>query len=309
MSAPDPIVEHCRRVIERGSRSFTRAAALLAPEIRDAGYQLYAWCRHCDDVIDDQALGRAVPESVRRARTGTQAERLAELRALTTAALDGQPVAQIEYRGLARIVARYQIPRQHPFELLDGMAMDVDGRRYRTIDELIVYCYHVAGVVGVMMAHIMGIRDAETLKRAEDLGIAMQLTNIARDVMDDADEGRVYLPLQWLAEAGVDPEAVSRPVHRAAIAAVVARLLDVAETRYARADEGIAHLPFRSAWSIAAARAIYSDIGRVIRERGAAGWDRRAMVTSGRKYLLVSQSLARTAAATLVRRSGPGSGP
>ncbi|MFN0177370.1 MAG: phytoene/squalene synthase family protein [Gemmatimonadales bacterium] len=308
MSAPDPVIEHSRRVIERGSRSFTRAAALLAPEIRDAGYQLYAWCRYCDDVIDEQALGHPVPESVRQAETRTQAERLAELRALTTAALDGQPVAQLEYQGLARIVARYQIPRLHCFEFLDGMAMDVDGRRYRTIDELVVYCYRVAGVVGVMMAHVMGVRDAETLKRAEDLGIAMQLTNIARDVMDDAGEGRVYLPLQWLVEAGVDPQAVGRSEHRATVATVVARLLDEAEARYARADEGIAHLPFQSAWAIAAARAIYSDIGRVIRGRGALAWDRRAVVTPGRKYLLVLRTLARTAAGALVRRSGRQSG-
>ncbi|MBM4186817.1 MAG: phytoene/squalene synthase family protein [Gemmatimonadetes bacterium] len=298
----DPIVDHCRRVIERGSRSFTRAAALLEPSVRAGAYQLYAWCRYCDDVIDQQTLGHGMGTGPAPDRA-TQAAALALLRRQTESAIAGtfdgdEPV----FRGIARIVATHGIPRHHPFELLDGMAMDVTGRRYRTLEALGEYCYHVAGVVGVMMAHIMGVRDAETLKRAEDLGIAMQLTNIARDVMDDASVGRVYLPLDWLERAGVPPAEIAERRHRPAVAAVVAGLLDAAEERYRRADAGIGHLPFRSAWSIAAARAIYSEIGTVIRRRGAAAWDSRAYVTDGRKYLLVGRALRQTVVGRLATR-------
>ena len=298
MTGPEPAVEHYRQIIERGSRSFARAASLLEPRVRAGGYQLYAWCRHCDDLIDGQVLGH-LPADSPPPDPDRQRAQLAELRALTTQALAGQPSSDPAFQGLARIFEQYDIPRHHPFELLDGMAMDVELRRYRNIDELIVYCYYVAGVVGVMMAHIIGIRDPATLKRAEDLGIAMQLTNIARDVMDDARGGRVYLPLDWLSEAGVDPEQVRSVEHRHRIATVVKRLLAVAETRYQRADQGIAHLPFRSAWSIAAARSIYADIGRVIVARGEQAWDRRAMVPAWRKYLLVAASLARTMGRTI----------
>lgn len=294
----DPIVEHCRAVIERGSRSFTRAAALLEPSVRAGAYQLYAWCRYCDDVIDHQSLGQGSgPGPAPDAET--QLAALADLRRRTEQALGGQAGAtqdDVVFRAIARIVAQHRIPRHHPFELLDGMAMDVAGRRYRTLDDLAVYCYHVAGVVGVMMAHIMGVRDTATLKRAEDLGIAMQLTNISRDVLDDARVGRVYLPLDWLDDAGVPGDAVAMPEHRAAIATVVSRLLDAAELRYAQADVGIGHLPFRSAWSIAAARTIYAEIGAVIRQRGSQAWDSRSFVPDGRKYLLVGRALRRTIA-------------
>ncbi len=286
----DAIVEHCRKIIEGGSKSFARAASLLDPEIRAASYQLYAWCRHCDDLIDGQTLGHGQ----RPDEPVAQAERLASLRFTTEEALRGRPVDGLVFQGIARIVDRYGIPSRHPFELLDGMAMDVAGRRYQDFDDLRVYCYHVAGVVGVMMAHIMGIKDDPTLKRAEDLGTAMQVTNISRDVMDDARVGRVYLPLAWLAEEGVPPAEVADPARRDAVARVVRRLLDRGDDFYRSADTGIAHLPFRSAWSIAAARWIYSDIGTVIRQRGGHAWDRRAYVGTGRKVLLMSWALGRT---------------
>jgi phytoene synthase len=290
----DPIIEHCRAILAKGSRSFSRAAALLPRETRAGAYQLYAWCRYCDDLIDNQILGHS--QSDLPSPPSTDQERLTALRTRTARALAGDPDDDLVFRGLARIVRQHGIPTRHPEELLEGMAMDVAQRRYRTIDELTVYCYHVAGVVGVMMAHIMGIKDPETLARAEDLGIAMQMTNIARDVRDDAAVGRVYLPLDWLDEAGVSADTVGADHNSGKVAMVVARLLDAADGRYTRADRGISHLPFRSAWSIAAARFIYADIGRVIRERGDQAWQQRAVVSDRRKYLLVAKGLMATLA-------------
>lgn len=293
----DPVTEHCRRVIEAGSKSFARAASLLNPTIRAGAYQLYAYCRYCDDVIDGQTMGHAqqLPDQA------TQELRLAELRALTARALRGEAVEGIEYRAIARVVEQHGIPERHVTEFLDGMGMDVTGRRYRSFEEMQVYCYHVAGVVGVMMAHIMGIKDEETLGRARDLGTAMQVTNISRDVMDDALVGRVYLPLDWVEEAGLAPtaEAVGSRANRDAVAAIVKRMLDRADADYRSADTGIAHLPFRSAWSIAAARWIYSDIGNVIRQRGAAAWDTRSRTGTARKMWWLTVALARTVAGRL----------
>lgn len=288
----DPIIEHCRLILEGGSKSFARAASLLEPATRAGAYQLYAWCRHCDDVIDGQTLGHGQ----QRDDPARQAERLAVLRDQTERALRGERVEGLVFQGIARIVAHHGIPASHPFELLAGMEMDVEGRRYRTFDELRPYCYRVAGVVGVMMAHIMGIKDPPTLQRAEDLGTAMQVTNISRDVLDDARIGRVYLPLDWLAEAGVPEDEVALPRHRDRVVGVVERLLAKGDEYYRSADSGIDHLAFRNAWSIAAARLIYSDIGAVIRRRGARAWDERAYVGTARKVWWMARALGRTVA-------------
>jgi phytoene synthase len=180
--------------------------------------------------------------------------------------------------------------------------MDVEGRRYATAEDLFLYCYHVAGVVGLMMAHVMGTRQPETLQRAADLGIALQLTNIARDVVEDAAVGRVYLPLAWLDEAGVPADAVAEPRHRAKVAGVVARLLAAADHFYASGDEGIRHLPLRSAWAVAVARGVYSEIGARVRRLGERAWDARVVVPRRQKLLTLGSGLVQALHSVGVRR-------
>ncbi len=114
-------------------------------------------------------------------------------------------------RAFAAVVSCHEIPRALPDALVEGLAWDVAGRSYDTLAELEAYAARVAGAVGVMMALVMGTRDAGALARAADLGVAMQLTNIARDVGEDASMGRIYLPRQWLREAGIEPESCSEP--------------------------------------------------------------------------------------------------
>lgn len=298
VATEDALVAQCRAIIERGSKSFSRAAAILDPRTRAAGYQLYAWCRHCDDVIDCQTLGR---RSAVAFSALSPAERLGELRLRTEEALAGRPSDAIPFRALARVVAEHQIPADEPRTLLDGMAMDVAGLRYQSVDELVVYCDRVAGIVGVMGARILGVRDHATLARARSLGIAVQLTNIARDVFDDARMGRVYLPLDWLVAAGVPADRLTERPHREGLIGVVRRLLDLAEVRYAEVDRGLEHLPFRPAWSISAARVVYSRIGAVIRARGPDAWDRRASVPGWRKQVGVIQALVHTVVRRVVR--------
>ncbi len=277
------IVSDSKQRIERGSKSFAAAARLFARDTRHDAYMLYAWCRHCDDVIDGQEFGyRNAPGTPQGCE-----HRLAELREKTLAALAGEADEPV-FRALGHVTAKHHVPARHPLELLDGFAMDVEARQYQTIEDTLDYCYHVAGVVGVMMAMIMDARDRPTLLRACDLGLGFQLTNIARDVIEDARDGRVYLPADWLAQEGVRLDQVADPAHRAGVARVVARLLDLADDYYASARQGIADLPLRSAWTIASASRIYRAIGRDVHARGARAWDERVSTGKLRKLGCVS---------------------
>jgi phytoene synthase len=283
----DSVVAQSEVAIAKGSQSFAAAARLFDRETRDDAVMLYAWCRHCDDVIDGQSLGH---EQVSDFREGQHA-RLLELRQQTEAALDGHVSGDYIFDALRRVVTRHAIPHRHPQELLTGFEMDVANRRYDTIEDTLDYCYHVAGVVGVMMAMIMGARDERVLDRASDLGLAFQLTNIARDVIDDARAGRVYVPAALLARHGITTiDAEDRRqwpyLHAAAL-----ELLDLADRYYASAYQGMASLPPRSAWAIAAARRVYRAIGNKMRQGGPAAWEQRVSTTRGEKMALLGLSL------------------
>jgi phytoene synthase len=157
-------------------------------------------------------------------------------------------------------------------------------RRYEDIAALEAYAARVAGTVGAMMALLMGVRDAAALARACDLGVAMQLSNIARDVGEDARNGRLYLPLQWLHEAGLDPAAwLAAPRFDARLAAVLRRLLDHADGLYARVGAGVARLPLACRPSINAARFLYAAIGHEVARNGFDSVSARAVVPARRK--------------------------
>jgi phytoene synthase len=257
---------------------------LFDAKTRADAEMLYAWCRHCDDVIDGQELGHgmATPDEA------TASQRLTGLYAKTRAALAGAPAEDPYFAALQRVAERRHIPERYAIELIDGFAMDVSARRYETLEDTLDYCWHVAGVVGVMMALVMGVKpgDLATLRRAQDLGLALQLTNISRDVIEDAANGRIYLPAAWLAEAGVPELEIAAPKHRAAVFGVTKRLLAEAEPYYASAIAGLSELSFRSAWAIAAARSVYRQIGMIVLSRGPKAWDKRASSSAPMKAWL-----------------------
>ena len=278
------LVASSRETIRKGSKSFAAAAALFDAETRADAEMLYAWCRHCDEVIDGQELGHgmATPDAA------TASQRLTALYAKTRAALAGEPTDDPDFAAFQRVALRRHIPERYATELLDGFAMDVSARRYETIEDTLDYCWHVAGVVGVMMALVMGIApdDLPTLRRAQDLGLALQLTNISRDVVEDAGNQRVYLPAAWLTEAGIPEGEITAKKHRQALFGVTQKLLATAEPYYASALAGLPALPFRSAWAIAAARGVYRQIGVIVEQRGPAAWDKRASASSAMKAWL-----------------------
>lgn len=275
----DAVAERSREIIRQGSKSFAAAARLFAEDTRADVYKLYAWCRYCDDLIDGQELGFG-REQISQADSKA---RLAFLRRETERALAGEQVEEPAFLGLQQVAARHEIPARHPLDLIHGFEMDVRGYQYRELEDTLLYSYHVAGVVGVMMAYVMGVREPTVLGRAADLGIAFQLTNISRDVMDDADNGRGYLPASWLESAGVDPGAVAAPANRNAVFEVVARLLDVAELYYRSASQGVPTLGLRAGWAVSTAAGVYRDIGKLVLRRGARAWDTRAIVPGRRK--------------------------
>jgi phytoene synthase len=293
-------LNECREIITKGSKSFSLAAKLFDAETRDAAVFLYGWCRYCDDQVDE--AGKASDRAELEAR-------LKALKAKTASAFSFEPQVEPVFVALQHIVHRYGIPAHYAIELIEGMAMDVRGTRYATLRELLLYCYRVAGTVGLMMSHVMGLRDESALRNAADLGIAMQLTNIARDIIEDAAMGRIYLPTSWLDEAKIPHDRIQAPEQREKLAMLTLRLLREADRYYRSGDAGLWHLSFRSACAVAAARHVYAEIGALLIKRGARAWDQRTYVTGARKIWVVLRgvlSLARTAPARWFRPWAPG---
>jgi phytoene synthase len=185
------------------------------------------------------------------------------------------------------LVREHKLPRA-PFDaLLEGFAWDAQEREYRELSDVLGYSARVASAVGVVMTMLMGVRNRQVLARACDLGAAMQLTNIARDVAEDAGRSRCYLPAKWLAKHGIDSkEFIASPQDSMGVRATIESLLNEADRLYARSEGGMPYLPVRARAGIYAARLIYADIGRVIRERQCNPMAGRAVVGTFRKLRL-----------------------
>ncbi|WP_263263400.1 15-cis-phytoene synthase CrtB [Pseudomonas sp. RIT-PI-S] len=282
-----PLLDHAARTMSQGSKSFAAAARLFDPATRRSALLLYTWCRHCDDVIDGQVLGHeGAPPPTEQASA-----RLAELRELTAAAYRGEPMRDPAFAAFQHVAHEHGIEARHAFAHLDGFAMDVHGRRYERLEDTLDYCYHVAGVVGLMMARVMGASAPATLQRACDLGLAFQLTNIARDIVEDAAVGRCYLPQAWLHELGVPAHDLAAPAYRPALATLAARLVNAAEPYYASARAGIGDLPPRCAWAVATALLVYRAIGLKVCAAGPKAWDRRQGTSKAEKLWLLGRGL------------------
>lgn len=295
-----PLLHHATQTMAAGSKSFATASKLFDPQTRRSALMLYAWCRHCDDVTDGQTLGFA---STAGDLPPAEA-RLAMLQTQTRRAYAGEPMTEPAFAAFQEVALAHAIPQRQAFDHLEGFAMDVRDEAYETLEDTLRYCYHVAGVVGLMMARVMGVRDESVLDRACDLGLAFQLTNIARDIVEDAQAGRCYLPTRWLREAGLNRDNFAEPAHRRALAQLAARLVAEAEPYYASARSGLAGLPLRSAWAIATARGVYREIGVKVKNAREKAWDQRqgtsrlekiALLMSGAGLALSSRVASPTA--------------
>lgn len=267
-----------------GSKSFRLAGRLLSPQASTDAAVCYAWCRRADDLIDEADDPEAGVRSLQ-----------AELDAVYSPQALGEAGVLGAFQEL---VVRRAIPRAYPQALLDGFAMDAVGTRYESLAELDLYCYRVAGVVGLMMTHVLGVHATRCLPAAVKLGMAMQLTNISRDVLEDWRRGRLYVPAALtrgpIAVSGSAPPEPVRP----RLALAVRALLGRAALRYRGARAGFIDLPWRSAFAIRVAALVYADIARELERRRFDVMAGRAVVSMPRKLWLVLRAAAGSLAET-----------
>ena len=277
-----------KQILALHGKSFYWASKFLGVELADSAARLYQFCRYVDDLADGD-----LPDCQ---------ESLEDIRAR----LAGKElIAGPEIEAFIALANSNNIPLSAASELLDGMLSDQNPTAVADEAELLRYCHAVAGTVGLMMCRVLNCEEPRADSFAIDLGIAMQLTNISRDVLEDAKMGRRYLPASWanftpsqIANAGLEAGELGETELdntsedcRQQVAEGIAQLLDLSEQYYASAMLGIRLLPFRSRLSIAIALRVYRQIGWVLRRRNLAWWQGRVMVTGGEKALLSLRSL------------------
>lgn len=290
---------HAEDSIARGSKSFALASRLFDRETRERVWLLYAWCRACDDIADVQDHGGPL------GRLARPEARLATIRLLTELALAGERTGNPAFDAIGLLSRECGITKAMVEDVLAGFALDAADWRPRSEADMLRYCFHVAGAVGVMMALVMGVPpgDEDTLDRACDLGIAFQLANIARDLSEDDAAARCYLPAEWLAEADIPPGEQMRPYYRDALLPLVGRLCALARAYEDSARTGARRLPFRSRWAVLSAAGIYGAIACKVRAGGAHAWDRRVTTSTAAKLGYVAAGLWQALAP--VRRRAP----
>jgi len=273
------LVEASRLAIKRGSKSFSAASRLFDRTTRERVWMLYAWCRRCDDLADAQDMGGALGDQ------SQIAQKVEKLRALTARALKGEPTGDPAFDAFGQVASECGLTMEDADAVIAGFELDAEDWRPRSEADLMRYCWHVAGAVGVMMALVMGVKreDADTLDRACDLGLAFQLANIARDVVEDDAADRCYLPVEWLVEEDIEPGQHTKPHHRRELADMAARLVRRMEVHAASSRVGAARLPFRCRWAILSAARIYTAIGREVLAKGPAAWDHRVYTSKAQK--------------------------
>ncbi len=283
MSPVDLALHEAYRSIAVHSRSFTLASRFLPKQVRHRAVVLYAWCRRADDAVDlasDQAPLRA----------------LRILQDEVDAIYRGQAMSDPLLDAFAQVIHSCHIPREYPDELLLGLEMDALDQRYETMEPLLQYCYRVAGTVGLMMCHVMGLREEWGVRNASHLGMAMQLTNICRDVREDWNAGRLYIPDSVLAAHGAvglsERLGQDFPIdQRDAMRLSIEHLLMEADRYYQSGDAGLCTLSWQCALAIRTARRVYSSIGSRLAQLGHDPLAPRAVVSRGTKVRLTSSSV------------------
>ena len=277
-----PLVEKARASIEKGSHSFAAASKLFGKTTRERAWLLYAWCRRCDDIADNQDAGGALGD---QGDMKTREDRVQAIRVLTRRAFDEQPTADPAFDGFGLVADECGLTPDMANDVIAGFALDAGGFSPTNERDMLRYCYHVAGAVGIMMAKVMNVPDddGDTLDRACDLGLAFQLANIARDIGEDEEGGRCYLPASWLEEKGLKPGELTKRGNRFILASLMPRHIALMEKHEAAARLGAKRLAFRDRWAVLAATNIYAAIGRKVLNRGQLAWDRRVVVSGPEK--------------------------
>lgn len=263
-------------IMARVARSFWAAARFLPSRVRADVVVLYAVCRTIDDAADEAP-------NVAAART--------ELARMRAELLREAPLSPL-FEAYHAIAARCGIPLESALLLLDGVQSDLGPVRIAHHDDLVRYCYRVASTVGVMMSRVVGCDDPRAAPFAVDLGLAMQLTNIVRDVAEDARRDRVYLPADLLASFGVNAEHLRHSsIDREVLKAITRRMLALADRYYESAEDGMRYIPHRSRAAVLVASRLYAAIGRRVARTGHDPLDGRMVVPRWEKMLRAAAGL------------------
>ncbi|MDR0576347.1 MAG: presqualene diphosphate synthase HpnD [Candidatus Accumulibacter sp.] len=262
--------EYCQQKAAGSGSSFYYSFLFLPPERRRAITALYAFCREVDDVVDECGDPRVA------------ADMLAGWRAEVDALYAGQPRHPVT-RALSAVLPGFRLPRERLLEIIDGMEMDLRQTRYPDFQALAPYCYRVASVVGLLAAEIFGYADPRTLDYARDLGMAFQLTNIIRDVGEDARRDRVYLPLDELERFGVPVADILDARHSDGFRRLMEFQVERAESYYARAMGELPAADRKAQRPGLVMAAIYRALLGEIRRGGCRVFDRRASLSPPRK--------------------------
>jgi 15-cis-phytoene synthase len=274
----------CRAIIRHHSKSFALASSLLPRAVRDEVSVVYAWCRTVDDAID-------------HSQGAEQQANLRRIRRELDAVFNGDPMEDPNMRALQRVVTTRRIPKHYFTELVNGLEMDATGMRYETFQDLLSYCFRVAGTVGLIMCHVLGVRHPIALRHAAHLGIAMQITNICRDVREDWARGRLYIPVELLRKHGAAhlSDLIGQPMPpdaREPLAHAVKELLVSAARYYASGNDGLRYLTWRCTVAVRTASVVYARIGDKVAQTGYDVFAGRVFVPKAEKLRVILRTLA-----------------
>lgn len=280
-----PLYAEAAAATAAGSKSFYFATRFFPPELARAAHAVYWFCRYTDDLVDECST---VEQGRKDLQSWTEA--------LRNASEQGGDSEHPVLRVFLHTAAEYVIPLEYAFELIEGMRMDLNGTTYRSFEELRLFCYRVASVVGLMMCCVIGFEDAEdrarALPHAVDLGIAMQLTNILRDIGEDLERGRIYLPEEEMARFGYSAQELRAHVRNEGFRELMRFQVERARDYYARGNAGIRMLNKSGRFAVKVASDVYREILVRVEKSDFDVFERRAVVPPRQKYWLTARNMA-----------------
>ena len=283
----DRAYEYCERVTKLHAKSFYFAAKFLPKDKRKAVFPIYAFCRHVDDEIDEIEAGNETKAIAAVARWKQNLEKVYLSGNLNSDDENESENLQMVFLAWRDLLAKYKIPSDLPLDLIKGVLSDTTTNRYESFDELYVYCYRVASTVGLMSSEILGYSDKIALEYAEAMGIAMQLTNILRDIKEDAAMNRIYLPQEDLRRFGVSEEQIFRGETSDNFVELMKFQIERAREYYQKGEQGIRLLEKDSRFTVLLASRIYAKILDEIEKQNYNIYNKRAHTTKSRKFISI----------------------
>jgi phytoene synthase len=283
--APRDAYQHCRQIAKHHAKTFYLATLFLPKRLQNPIFAIYALLRTVDDLVDN-AEEKLTKGTITRETINTLLE---DWKTRLKACYAGETGSDPIMVAWNHTLESYPIAIEHPLELIEGVAMDIEFTPFETFDELYVYCYKVASVVGLMTSEIFGYSDPAALRHAIDLGIAMQLTNILRDIGEDVDRGRIYIPLEDLERFGYSHEEFMQKTMNEKFRRLMQFQIERARNYYLSSDKGIPMLQKESRLAVALSSVNYSNILKSIEENNYDVFSQRAYRSLSQKLLTIPE--------------------